>query len=93
MKRPVRLVLEGSALLLIIVGRVFYLCVFEPGTSQYQLEKLSVGMTKAEVEDVLGSPDSQQRSGRMWVYTSRWWPTAYVYFDDDDRLFYAGLED
>jgi hypothetical protein len=96
MKRPVRLVLEGSAalLMLVIMGAgLFCIVLFDPPATEYRLEKLTVAMTKAEVESILGSPDSQQRSGRIWVYQPRWWPAAYVYFDDDDRFFYAGLED
>lgn len=51
-----------------------------------KLELLDVGMTKDEVEALLGKPASVEKSG-VWCYDSpHSWPLVTVYFDEQGRF-------
>lgn len=52
-----------------------------------RLDKLHPGMTKAEIETLLGTPRSEEYSQDTWSYTrSGSWPVVYISFDKSGRF-------
>lgn len=78
----------GAGVLLIVCCGFFGWVVWnfnEPPFDLSLLERLEPGMSKVEVQQILGSP--RDDDGGSWAYSRAWqWPIVYVNFDDDGRF-------
>lgn len=83
-----RALLIGMALLALPLAVAIYgITMFDsPPFALERLDKLSPGMNKAEVEEILGGP-GETYGQREWVYSRPYsWPIVKVYFDDEGRF-------
>lgn len=82
------LILTFNALCIFFGGYVLlgWYCMEGMPISQSNLDRLEVGMTMKEVEDLVGSP-SNKVSGGSWTYSSSFlWTMIYIEFDDSGRF-------
>jgi hypothetical protein len=81
---------------LVCLGLLTYvICTFDsPPFDLRELGKLKLGMSRAEVRAVLGSPEHVYPArpddpgvGESWSYSRPFsWPIVYVYFDSEGRF-------
>ena len=78
----------GMAVLALPLAAVVYgIAMFDsPPFALERLDRLSPGMTKAEVEGILGPP-GEAYGQREWAYSRPYsWPMVKVYFDDEGHF-------
>ena len=71
----------------ILTGLVAFACwnFDQPPRAYHLVDSLQVGMSKQEVQQILGSPDGD--FGHSFAYQSSWgWGIFYVYFDKNGKL-------
>lgn len=60
-----------------------------PAIPYSEMDRLHVGMTDAEVRDLLGEPESifpHDDGGKQWVFSRMTWAGYYVEFDPGGRI-------
>ena len=88
-----RLGLGIGLLLLAVVG--LWLLITRPGVTWWNYEQIDVGMTRPEVERLLGGPG---REPRLWAFAGQHWRRddgfiIEVMFDQEDRVIIKSLRD
>jgi len=88
--------------LLMLLGFLAHVLLFESPVPSSKLKKLSVGMTTGQVREMLGSPtdDLGRVSNGSGIITHSWeyerslhWKTVWVFFDNNDHYTGFRIED
>jgi len=89
MTRRRKLAIAGIAALALAAG-IGVAVALRPASLEERLEQVRIGMTYAEVVEIMGEPHPYTgQSSRDWLYVRCWWSrragAAWVHFDGDWR--------